>query len=169
MVAMKAKYNKDRPDSLMQAASPHHHRFNDSLMTASGAMNQSALMPLLNLRDQRKDINGFDNTKTMFSLENTTQVADSHFASFLNHTLELQPNFANTAKSNDLKSSIHLAQLAMCSKCQSSVGQIIEQTLIRAIAVERDRIEKKYEKLIIYEKDSINKSFQSKFTETLTQ
>ncbi|TNV82609.1 hypothetical protein FGO68_gene8174 [Halteria grandinella] len=62
---------------------------------------------------------------------------------------------------------MHMAQLAMCTKCQSLVGPLIEQTLLRAVSVEKDRILQQQEKKLAYEKDLIQKRLEEQFNQTL--
>jgi hypothetical protein len=60
-----------------------------------------------------------------------------------------------------------MAKLAMCTKCQATVGSIIEQTMIRALDLEKQHIQRTYEKALAYERDQIQKTLEQHYTQVL--
>ena len=69
----------------------------------------------------------FNDTKlcALNPLEFTNEGADSHFASFLNHTMELQNNI-NVSK-----------PIGICSKCQGNLTLLLKAEIKQAIYEDR--------------------------------
>lgn len=68
----------------------------------------------------------------------------------------------------DIQSAVHLSSISLCTQCQHSVGHLIEQTLMRAISLERDRLQTSFNRQLKAHEAQYLSQIESQLQETLS-